>query len=146
MMNSYFHRQWATTLFLMFLANNFVHADSERLEFGKNEFNYSCAACHGESGEGDGPFVEFLTVKPADLTRLSENNDGHFPFSRVLSTIDGRLDVKPHGPRAMPVWGARYKAEAQEMGMSEGEATLLSQGLILDLVVYLNSIQVSEEP
>ena len=45
-------------------------------------------------------------MPPADLTQLSESNEGVFPLERVTRAIDGRKPVELHGPREMPIWGA----------------------------------------
>jgi hypothetical protein len=74
---------------------------------------------------------------PADLTQLSKKNNGQFPFWRVYRTIDGREEVVAHGPRAMPVWGARFLM--QEGGAPLDEHAVL--GRILALVYYVESLQ-----
>ena len=76
---------------------------------------------------------EELLSKPADLTQLTKNNDGQFPFWRMYRVIDGREEVKAHGPRTMPIWGV----ELQVVEGSELRAT----GRILELIYYLKSIQ-----
>jgi mono/diheme cytochrome c family protein len=77
-------------------------------DIGKIEYQSSCAACHGVDGKGAGPLAEELKTKPADLTMIAKKNNGKFPFNRVYETIDGRQEVKSHGPRDMPIWGFRY--------------------------------------
>ena len=42
---------------------------------------------------GGGPLTQLLTVKPTDLTRLAERNNGRFPTDKVVETIDGRSDL-----------------------------------------------------
>jgi len=107
---------------------------------GTAEFRASCAICHGEDAHGDGPLAAFLTVRPADLTALSNRNNGRFPSERVSETIDGRMQVKGHGTREMPVWGTRYEADiARQYGPYGSEAMV--QARILELVRYLQSIQ-----
>jgi mono/diheme cytochrome c family protein len=101
---------------------------------GAEEYRSSCASCHGVSGKGDGPQAESLTIKPADLTMITEKNGGVFPERKILDTIDGRWFVFMHGDRAMPVWGARYSAE-----MGGDEQAVRSR--ILKLVHYIQSIQ-----
>ena len=46
-----------------------------------------------------------LKSRVADLTVLAETSNGVFPFDRVYQIIDGRQEVKVHGPRDMPVSG-----------------------------------------
>src|SRR5665811_843594 len=72
------------------------------VDTGKIEYQSQCAICHGELGKGDGTFGEMLKKKPSDLTVLSENNRGLFPFKRINEVISGTVDVAGHGPRNMP--------------------------------------------
>jgi mono/diheme cytochrome c family protein len=99
---------------------------------GKLEFQTSCAVCHGNNAAGNGPMAAVLNVPPADLTTLAKNNNGAFPFLRVIETIDGRYDTIAHGGRDMPIWGIRYR---------ENQDPALARARILDLTLYLESIQ-----
>jgi mono/diheme cytochrome c family protein len=106
----------------------------------ETEFLNSCAVCHGASGRGDGNLVNFLNVKPTDLTKLSANNDGKFPFLEVFQVVDGRTMVSGHGARDMPVWGRRYQEDIGESyGPYGGENAVRAR--ILELVYYIQSIQ-----
>ena len=107
-------------------------AVAEEELIGSNEFRVSCASCHGVGGRGDGHLAQYLTVKPTDLTTLTKNNDGDYPFLRVFQIIDGRTQVAGHGERAMPVWGDRYKLE---------NAEAYTRARILELVYYIQNIQ-----
>ena len=82
------------------------------VDVGKYEYDGHCAICHGLSGtaQEEGAFSSLLTKKIANLTTLSKNNNGVFPFARVYQTIDGREQVQAHGIREMPVWGREYTA------------------------------------
>ena len=104
---------------------------------GKPAFELYCATCHGRDAKGGGPASNLLTVKPADLTMISKKNDGKFPFWRVYGTIDGREDVKGHGTREMPIWGAEFRAQAGSSPVAQSQV----RGRILELVYYLESIQ-----
>ena len=111
---------------------------------GVREFKENCAICHGVTGKGDGPLTEFLKAPLPNLRVLSKNNDGVFPFERVYQIIDGRDQLKAHGPKDMPVWGNKYNKEAAEYyheyyGKYDSEAFI--QGKILALVVYIHSLQ-----
>ena len=75
---------------------------------GKQEFIDSCSICHGASDTGDGEFATMLTIPVADLTTLSENNDGNFPFYEVYQTVDGRDQIRSHQLMNMPMWGDRF--------------------------------------
>ncbi len=106
--------------------------------YGGVEFERSCAICHGFNGKGKGVMSDSLTKQPSDLTVLSKNNNGHFPFTEIYQMIEGSQSVGVHGSREMPVWGDRYRKEAEKYGADE---YLYSRGLILELLVYLMAIQ-----
>lgn len=118
---------------------------AEENVIGADEYAASCLACHGAGGRGDGPMAEFLTVEPSDLTQITKNNDGVFPLLDVFQVVDGRTVLGAHGVRhsegwEMPVWGARYKAEAgDKFGPYGGEAAVRAR--ILELVFYIQAIQ-----
>lgn len=122
-----------------------------KVDFGELEYKSSCAACHGLKGKGDGGYAFWLTKGPTDLTMLAKKNGGVFPLQRVYEVIDGRdstsTQMGPHGSRDMPVWGARYSAEASSYyyhaevpGQYDSEA--LARTRILALVEYINRLQV----
>ncbi len=121
-----------------------VQAQVDPIEkIGKQEFVRSCAACHGESGRGDGLVAELLLVKPPDLTLIRKRHDGKFPASWVYRIIDGRNDLRPHGSMEMPIWGDRYRADALR-GLPlplNVSADAVVHGRILSLVFYLDLIQ-----
>lgn len=126
-------------------AENGVAAEKGMIDTGKREFMNNCAACHGQSGKGDGRMAEVLKVAPTDLTALSVKNGGVFPYDRVYAVIDGRESVKGHGSRDMPIWGKRYidrMAEASEYyfdGIDDVE--VYTRARILRLLDYLSRIQ-----
>ena len=93
-----------------------------------------CATCHGLTGEGDGPLAQALTTPPPNLRRLSERYGNPLPEDQIARFIDGRADVRAHGPRDMPVWGFRFYPEARGNERAIGNR-------IADLVAYLQSIQ-----
>jgi mono/diheme cytochrome c family protein len=113
---------------------------AQEMEAAAQEYETACAVCHGISGRGDGNLVQFLNVKPTDLTKLSANNDGVFPFLKVFQIVDGRTLVSGHGERDMPVWGNRYQEEIGETyGPYGGERAVRAR--VLELVYYIQSIQ-----
>ena len=87
------------------------------IEVGEWEYMSSCATCHSATGKGYGPYLQHLAdgeyVVPAlpDLTTLSRLNKGKFPAERIREVIDGRAEIKAHGPREMPVWGSEYRRD-----------------------------------
>jgi hypothetical protein len=80
---------------------------------GSATFATHCAACHGRSGEGDGPVARTLRVPVPNLRTLTERNGGQFPEEWVASKIDGRDLPSAHGDRAMPVWGPVFDTTGQ---------------------------------
>jgi mono/diheme cytochrome c family protein len=116
-----------------------AHAqESEVIAGGEIEYQMHCAVCHGRDGRGDGIMTKYLTLRPSDLTRLSEKNRGEFPFWRVYGTIDGREEIGGHGTRSMPIWGSRFQAETEGGGVA---ARSTVAGRILGLVFFIRSIQ-----
>lgn len=106
---------------------------------GMEEYIHSCAACHGLTGQGNGPVAEYMRVEVPDLTRLALANDGEFPMLQVIRIIDGRTGVRAHGSR-MPVWGGRYlQAFTPETGVYGAE--LMVRARILALATHLDAIQ-----
>jgi hypothetical protein len=81
---------------------------------------------------------KFLTIQPADLTQVSKKNADRFPFWQVYRVIDGREEIRGHGTREMPIWGARFQAEAKG---SDPGSRAQAAGRILSLVFYLQHIQ-----
>lgn len=114
----------------------------DKIDLGKQEYDSNCAVCHGETGKGDGPYREFISKIP-DLTVLSKNNGGVFPITRVYEIIDGRQEIKAHGPRDMPIWGTDYSIRAAEKYMDvEYDPEAYVRTHILSLIDYLYRLQV----
>ena len=109
-------------------------ANSKQVARGRVLYLEYCVSCHGITGEGDGPVARSLTTPPANLRRLAERFGNPLPEDTVARCIDGRAEVKAHGPRDMPVWGTRfyYKSGGNER---------LVRRWIGQLVAYLQSIQ-----
>jgi mono/diheme cytochrome c family protein len=112
--------------------------EMELIAGGELEFQSHCAVCHGVDASGNGMMSKFLTLKPANLTQISNKNGGKFPFWQVYRTIDGRDEVRGHGISQMPVWGPRFRAES---GGNDPGAKSQAAGRILSLVFYLQHIQ-----
>jgi hypothetical protein len=119
-----------------------VFAQKEKADVGKLEFEVHCAICHGMDAKGNGPYVSSLKVAPPDLTLLARNNTGVFPADHIIGVIDGRAQVKSHGPRDMPIWGDRYAPSAAEhFADSPYDQEAYIRGRVLILVDYLRRIQ-----
>ena len=56
------------------------------LDIGREEFQESCAACHGPDASGRGELANKLVKRPKDLTMIAEENGGTFPFWRVFTS------------------------------------------------------------
>ncbi len=112
----------------------------QRVDMGKREYDNNCAACHGSSGKGNGPYAELLRKSPPDLTMMAKRNGGVFPMSRAYEVIEGA--GVGHGTRDMPIWGQDYNVKAAEYYMDvpyNPEAYVRTR--ILALVEYLNRLQ-----
>jgi len=118
-------------------------SEGAKAAYGKTIYRVYCASCHGVSAEGDGKLADYLTVKPSDLTRIAERNDGEFPTERVTQIIDGREDVAGHSSD-MPVWGDAFqKTDVLEDEPPEVREVEVARK-IDSLLAYLRSIQVAE--
>ena len=127
-------QKWATPfLGLLLLAGAAAIAEADDVALGRQIYLQRCVSCHGLTGEGDGPVAPALSTPPANLRRLSERFGNPLPEDQIARFIDGRAQVKAHGPRDMPVWGARFYAE------THNERTV--HAMIAELVAYLQSIQ-----
>ncbi len=72
---------------------------------GLQLFVNNCAACHGRTGEGDGPVASALSGGVPNLRTLAARNADEFPAEAVAAYIDGRTQRVAHGDRLMPIWG-----------------------------------------
>jgi mono/diheme cytochrome c family protein len=120
------------------LAASVVNADPS--EWVKADYMNSCAACHGADGTGNGPMASELKGKPTDLTLLTKENGGTFPYVKVYRTIDGTWEkgnIRAHGSKEMPVWGDVFRRTAG------GENVYMqTQGRIMSIIQYIDTLQV----
>ena len=114
--------------------------EQEVIEGGRQLFQKFCVSCHGPRAMGDGPLSQSMTPKPANLTKLSANYGGSFPFWHAYRTIDGRHQVPSHGTRDMPVFGIWFRIPDDEVSI-ETEWADQVRGRIWQLLSYLESIQ-----
>jgi mono/diheme cytochrome c family protein len=77
---------------------------SGKVTSGSREYRRLCAQCHGYTAKGDGPVASELKTPPPDLTVLSKNNGGKFPYQHVYDSISGKEVAKAHGTREMPIY------------------------------------------
>jgi mono/diheme cytochrome c family protein len=84
-------------------------------ESGKQMYMDYCAACHGPTGKGDGPAVEFLKAPPSDLTTMAKRNNGKFPQEHFVSILRFGTSEHPHGTSDMPVWGPLFRSQNKDV-------------------------------
>jgi len=113
-----------------------AQSSAEVVRRGEGLYRIHCVNCHGEQARGDGPMAPVLKTEVPDLTLLAARNDGELPRERVHQSIDGRIRVRGHGLREMPVWGLSF----QERG-ADSDQELEVQERLRALVAYLESIQ-----
>jgi mono/diheme cytochrome c family protein len=104
---------------------------------GQETYMRFCAACHGQSGQGDGPVAAGLPITVPDLTRLRARRGDSFSDDVLRRIIDGTDVVVLHGTRYMPVWG--YEFWVEEGG--DDAATQRVEVIVDNLIDYLRSIQ-----
>lgn len=116
-------------------------AQQGRVDPGLREYQANCAACHGVSGKGDGPYNELLKRSATDLSTLSRRNGGVFPVARLYEVIEGA--GTGHGSREMPIFGQSYRVRAGEYYADMPyDPEPFVRGRILSLIEYLNRLQV----
>jgi mono/diheme cytochrome c family protein len=102
-------------------------------------FSNLCAACHGTGGKGDGPAAGALKKGVPNLTVLSTNNDGVYPYFQVRNAIAGMTRVVEHGTIDMPVWGEQFAY------VRPGDSTRIRESYarrrIRLLTTYIQSLQ-----
>ncbi len=120
-------------------------AAEDALKIAAQDFQSSCASCHGWGGAGDGPVADVLTIKPPDLTRIAQRNGGSFAADEVYKSIEGLDMPRAHGTKQMPVWGRWFSHEAIADSLYTGDSSTPPlekvAKRIRGLVAYLKSIQ-----
>jgi mono/diheme cytochrome c family protein len=94
---------------------------------GRQLFVNHCAACHGATGEGDGPVASALRGAVPNLRTLATRNGGEYPADAVAAYIDGRSPRVAHGDRLMPIWGDVF---AVTQGGDEAAIALRIEALV----------------
>jgi mono/diheme cytochrome c family protein len=113
-------------------------ADPTPVPLAEKTYMRYCASCHGKDGTGNGPVARHMKPPPINLTLLSKNNGGQFPYDHVLSVIELRADVPAHGFQDQPVWGDGLSILDQIGPMGAGSE---NRGKIEALTQYIKSIQ-----
>ncbi len=110
---------------------------SDLATIGRQSYITYCRSCHGQEGRGNGPVASALRTPPADLTQIAKRRGGKFPADEISAHIDGRVDLRAHGSREMPVWGEYFGEVTGGGGLSDE----MVRDSLLVLVHYLESIQ-----
>jgi mono/diheme cytochrome c family protein len=127
-------------LFGLLLVSPVAIAGADDIAQGRTIYLDYCASCHGFNADGRGPVAPALSTPPANLRLLSERYGNPLPTDQIARFIDGRADVKAHGPRDMPVWGEEAWKTPEAKG-SKAEV----RDWVGKLVAYLQSIQKLEQ-
>lgn len=128
-----------STLAVMVSLATAVSAGSNGAEEGREIYLQHCAPCHGRSGDGYGPVAPCLSKPPTDLRLLWKRYGNPLPEDQIARFIDGRADVKAHGPREMPVWGEYvWKKSEGKQGQRRVKQA------VSDIIAYLQSIQTAQ--
>ena len=107
---------------------------------GEETYMRYCAACHGETGVGNGPVAAGLPITVPDLSRLQQRSGDAFEEDLLRKIIDGREVVVVHGTRYMPVWGYEFWVEEGADEQAKERVNII----VDNLIEYLRSIQVDE--
>jgi cytochrome c553 len=108
-------------------------------------FRSACAPCHGQTGAGDGPVASVIKRGVPRLDDLTKRYSDEFPEDYVRQTIDGRLNLAPHGTPDLPIWGLRFSLLHDAGGLTGKQADASSEAaaemLVNALVKYVASLQ-----
>jgi mono/diheme cytochrome c family protein len=110
---------------------------------GRELFRQNCSVCHGVGAKGKGSMYDPESaeperrVPPADLTVLSEQNEGKFPADRVRNAIYSKDSIPAHGTPDMPAWGNVFY-------LLKSRPKILEER-VRDLTAYIESIQTTKK-
>jgi mono/diheme cytochrome c family protein len=103
---------------------------------GQQMYAAYCASCHGASGKGNGPAASALKIPPADLTLLSQKNNGTFPSAHVSAVLEFGTAIPAHGSVEMPIWGTLFP-----LLNPSGDSQMEVKQRINNLTSYLKQLQ-----
>lgn len=110
---------------------------------GEALYNNLCSACHGISGEGNGPAAGALQKDVPDLRTLAINDGGVYAHKKVERAIRGSTRNTDHGGIDMPDW------EQQFMYVNPGWSTFTREAYarkrIHALSEYIETLQLDEQ-
>jgi mono/diheme cytochrome c family protein len=118
-----------------------VPATTSAESAGRILYTTHCASCHGVDGRGNGPVAGALVMRPSDLTKLTKRFGMPLERSKLVEYIDGRIDVKAHGPREMPVWGERFDQELGPGMLATEDTKHRTIDVIVEFLISIQSIQ-----
>jgi mono/diheme cytochrome c family protein len=124
-------------LILLLVATVAARAQDYSAYSGEQLYSRFCASCHGDKGFGDGAVAASFSIMVPDLTRIAKRQGGVFPYERMRQIIDGRVPVRAHGTREMPVWG--YEFEAQNP--PKADSPHKTDELVRRLTDYVRTLQ-----
>ncbi len=78
-----------------------------------------------------------LKAKPANLTLLTKENGGVFPYTKLRKIIDGSYkegNFRAHSSQEMPIWGDVFRRQAAGSYMD-------AQARIMNILDYIEMIQ-----
>lgn len=104
---------------------------------GAQLYSRFCASCHGDKGFGDGVVASSFTVMIPDLTRMAKRQGGVYSDEKVRQIIDGRVPLRPHGSREMPVWGYEFSTQ----NGAKPDSARQTDEMIRKLADYVRSMQ-----
>ena len=128
---------WALGCAVVMVTVIVTTSDAQETPYGAPLYHQYCASCHGEDGRGHGPVEPYLTVKPADLTRIAARRGGDFPRDQLVHIIAGDEVVAAHGTRTMPIWGEQLQIDV----IGTVNKPVVARGRIGFLVDYLETLQ-----
>jgi len=102
--------------FLLLIVLLVTTCQTAAAQSGKQDYDKYCAMCHGTDAKGNGDLLQTVPMNPPppDLTQLTKNNGGTFPFEDVVDTIDGRKRIPSHERLQMPFMGIKLQKPGQE--------------------------------
>lgn len=118
---------------------------NDAIEAGRKTYNRHCELCHGKHADGNGRYQSILKHEPANLTKLTDRNDGNFPWITLYKIIDGTDLMLAHGTREMPIWGERFDLNNWGEGNwnrgKTNHSKTIARGRIFELLLFLDFIQ-----
>jgi mono/diheme cytochrome c family protein len=116
-----------------------LHPQIAAAQTAKQDYDKYCAACHGPAGKGNGTAAYVMPPHGMpDLTQLTKQNGGVFPFDEVVDIIDGRKNIPTHERLQMPFWGVVMQKEGKEF-TPESNADVKRR--ITALATYIEGLQ-----